>query len=120
MTRYVYVAGRLSGDPPTYLANLAEMCAASRRLMDMGLTPINPGADMLEGLMSGEVMDKARYQERSLNLLRLLEGKNAALLVVNARHRDGTESGGTRREIEEAERLGIPVADAIEELRWVG
>ena len=57
MTRYVYVAGRLSGDPPTYLANLAEMCAASRRLMDMGLTPINPGADMLEGLMSGEVMD---------------------------------------------------------------
>jgi hypothetical protein len=117
MTRYVYVAGRLSGDPPTYLANLAEMCAASRKLMDMGLTPINPGADALEGLMSGEVMDKARYQERSMDLLRLLaERDDAVLLVVNALHRDGAPSGGTAREIQEARRLGVPVFYHVEDI----
>ena len=113
---YVYVAGRLSGDPAEYLANLHEMCAASRRLMDAGYVPINPGADALEGLMSGEVLPVEHYQRRSLCLLRLLYGHRAALFVVNLEHRDGTPSVGTLREIAEARRLELPVVWSMEEL----
>jgi len=113
---YVYVAGRLSGPPPEYLANLHDMCAASRRLMEAGYVPINPGADALEGLMSGEVLPKEHYQRRSLHLLRLLAGKRAALYVVNLQHPDGTPSSGTVREIDEARRLDMPVVWSMEEL----
>lgn len=109
MTRYVYIAGRLSGDPPTYLANVHEFCATSRILMDLGYCPINPAADALEGIMSGTVMGKDKYQTRSMDLLGLLAGQDACVLVIGQYHRDGTESTGTAHEIAEADRLGIPV-----------
>jgi hypothetical protein len=116
---YVYVAGRLSGDPAEYLANLHDMCAMSRQLMEAGYVPVNPGADALEGLMSGEVLPTSHYQSRSMDLLRLLTGHRAAIIVGNMRHRDGSISGGTAREIEEAQRLGIPVVWSREELARV-
>jgi hypothetical protein len=109
MATYVYIAGRLSGDPPSYLANVHEFCATARTLIDLGYCPINPAADMLEGIMSGVVMGTDVYQQRSLDLLRLLPGQDACVLVIAAYHLDGRPSLGTAREVAEAARLGIPV-----------
>jgi len=116
---YVYVAGRLSGTPAEYLANLHDMCSMSRALMEAGYVPINPGADALEGLMSGEMLPTSHYQSRSMDLLRLLAGHRAAVLVGETHHRDGAPSGGTFREVEEAQRLGVPVCWSVEELAQV-
>jgi len=118
---YVYVANRLSGHPGEYLANLHEMCKVSRLLMDSGYVPLNPGGDMLDGLMSGDVLPVEHYQRRSLDLLRLLGtvvscGGRAAMYVHRAHHRDGTPSGGVHDEIRECERMGVPVVWSVEEL----
>jgi hypothetical protein len=115
-TFYVYVANRLSGDPGQYLANLREMSAMSRALMEAGFVPLTPGGDFLEGLVSPEPMPVSAYQRRALDLLRLLAGRRAALLVVNAAHRNGRRSEGVHVEISTAMELGIPVAYSIEEL----
>lgn len=118
---YVYVANRLSGHPGEYLANLHEMFKMSRKLMELGYASINPGADMTEGLMSGDVLPVEHYQRRSLDLLRLLGpqvrcGGRAAMYVVHAHHRDGRPSGGVHDEMGECERLGVPVVYSVEEL----
>lgn len=114
---YVYVANRLSGHPGEYLANLHEMSVASRALMETGYVPVNPGGDMLDGLMSGVVLDTAHYQSRSLDILRLLAHvPRRALYVLHTKHRDGSPSGGVLAEMRECERLGIPVVFSPEEL----
>lgn len=117
-TFYVYVAGRLSGDPGEYLANVAALALVSRRLLEAGYCPVNPAADALEGLASLEALPVVCYQRRSLELLRLLAPAvpAAALLVTSTHHRDGRISGGVAGEIAEAERLGIPIVHDIEAL----
>jgi hypothetical protein len=116
MATYVYIAGRLSGDPPSYLANVHNFCATARELMERGYCPINPAADLLEGIMSSEPLTTALYQQRSLDLLGLLAGRDAWLLVIAAHHPDGRRSMGTAREIEEAGTLGIPVVYTLADL----
>ena len=106
---WVYIAGPLSGPPGVYLANVSQMSLTSRDLMDVGFCPINPSADMLEGLMYSQPITDAAYKLRSMQLLQLLEGRRAALFVVKDKHRDGSVSVGVAAEIAEAERLGIPV-----------
>lgn len=107
---YVYVAGPLSGSPGEYLANVSAMTKYARQLIEEGSCPINPAADLLEGLISGRPMPTAQYQLRSMHLLRLLEGRtDAALHVLAMLHRDGTPSAGVLAEVDEAERLGIPI-----------
>lgn len=120
-TFYVYVANRLSGNPGEYLANVREMSAACRCLMDMGFCPINPAGDILEGLVSPEPLPVTAFQRRSMGLLRLLAhalgtSDRVALFVVHDGHRNGRRSEGVHAEICEAKRLGIPVAFSIEEL----
>jgi len=44
-----------------------------------------------------------------MELLRLLEGKPAAVFVISTVHRDGRVADGVVDEIGEAERLSIPV-----------
>ena len=107
---YVYVAGPLSDMPAQYLANVSNMCRASRELMEAGYVTINPAADLLDGIMSDRPLTIQQYQERSMWLLRLLAPPvHGALYVVNSMHADGRTSGGVRAEIREAERLRIPV-----------
>lgn len=118
---YVYVANRLSGHPGEYLANVCELSRACRRLMEAGYIVVNPAGDMLEGLMSEEPLPVAAYQRRSLGLLRLCiralhAGERAALLIVNAKHRDGSRSGGVGDEIRLAEEYGLPVVWSESEL----
>lgn len=106
---YVYVAGPITGWPAAYLANVARMSAYSRQFMDLGLCPINPAGDLLEGLASQAPLSDAAYKRRSMDLLRLLEGRPAALFVIATQHRSGIISSGVTAEIAEAKRLHIPV-----------
>lgn len=120
MTFYVYVAGPLSGPPAEYLANVARMSAYARSFMDRGMCSINPAGDLLEGLAGQTPLSDEQYKRRSLDLLRLLEGRRAAVFIVDTAHRDGSVSSGVAAEVEEARRLGIPVAyctSRLDELR---
>jgi hypothetical protein len=110
---YVYVAGPMSGPAPEYLANCANLTVVSRALMDDGLVPINPAADLLEGLVSVRALTVAEYQRRSIALLRLLQGRPGCMLVTRNKHDDGRVSEGVAAEIAEAKRLGIPVLTSI-------
>ena len=113
---YCYTAGPLSGDPGEYLANVAWLSQVSRGLMSYGFIPINPAGDMLEGLASEFPLSVADYQRRSMALLRLLQGRRGCLYVTRLQRHDGRESQGVRAEIEEATRLGIPVAYSLREV----
>ena len=116
---YVYIAGPLSDMPPQYLANVAAMTALSRTLIELEFCPINPAADMLEGLMAAAPLTLEQYQRRSMDLLRLLgalERGRAAVFVLAALHRNGSVSSGVQAEIVTAKNLGIPVVHSIGEL----
>lgn len=113
---YVYVAAPMSGYPGEYLANCARMSAVSRQLMDLGMCPINPAGDLLEGLASPTPLTDEAFKRRSMDLLRLLTLQPAALFVVATLHRNGSISGGVAAEIAEAEKLGIPVVRSLGEL----
>ena len=108
-TFYVFISGPMSEYPSGYLACCSEMSAYARKFMEMGMCPINPAGDMLEGLVSPVPLDGQRFKRRSMELLRLLEGKPAAVFVISTVHRDGRVADGVVDEIAEAERLAIPV-----------
>jgi hypothetical protein len=110
IVRYVYVAGPLSGYPGDYLSNVARMSRYSRQLMDAGDCPINPAADLLEGLASERPLTTSQDQARSMDLLRLLAGRDdAEMHVLSLIHGDGRMSDGVLAEVEECGRLGIRV-----------
>jgi len=113
---YVYVAAPMSGYPGEYLANCARMSAVSRQFMDLGMCPINAAGDMLEGLASPIPLTDDAFKRRSMDLLRLLAGKPAAVFVVATLHRNGSVSAGVQAEIVEAKNLGIPVVRSVGEL----
>ena len=114
---YVYLAAPLTDLPAQYLANVALMSRMSRDLMRAGYIPINPAADMLEGLMSDEALTIDLYQSRSMALLELLRGcRRAALFVIRLQHADGRPSTGVRDEIANAQAWGIPVVSSRPEL----
>jgi hypothetical protein len=114
---YVYVAGPLSDYPAQYLANVRMMSLVSRKLIDAGYTTINPAGDMLDGLMSTTPLTIEQYQQRSMDLLRLLKGQpRAALYVLSGIHADGRLSRGVAAEVEQADVWGIPIARTVDEL----
>jgi hypothetical protein len=106
---YVYVASPMTGYPSEYLANCCRMSVYSRQFLDLGLCPINPAGDMLEGLVSQVPLADSEYKRRSLELLQLLEGRRGAVFVIATANRNGAISSGVADEITEAMRLGIPV-----------
>jgi len=114
---YVYVANRMTGPPSEYLANLHEMSTVSCELMGLGFVTINPAGDFLEGLIAHVPISAERYKAHSLALLRLMAlAPRRALLVVHSEHRDGRRSAGVHQEIEECQRLGVPIVRSIGEL----
>lgn len=111
--RYVYIAAPMSGPPNEYLASCAQMSRYSRDLIEDGICPINPAADMIEGLMHSEPLSDRQYKERSMELLRLLAGRDdAEVHVLGYLHYNGEPSFGVENEVAEARRLGIAVVDA--------
>ena len=114
--KYVYIAAPMSGMPGEYLANVARMTAYSRKLIDQGDCPINPAADLLEGIVSDTPLTTAQYQARSMDLLRLLAGRDdAEMHVLSFSHRDGTISDGVLAEYDECNRRGIAVVPVVGE-----
>lgn len=118
-TFYVFISGPMSEYPSGYLACCSEMSAYARRFMELGMCPINPAGDMLEGLVSPVPLEGAQFKRRSMELLRLLEGKPAAVFVISTVHRDGRVADGVVDEIGESKRLGIPVVDEVDTLLQV-
>jgi len=119
MTPFViYIAGPLSDMPAQYLANVSRMASEARWCMEQGWVPINPAADLIEGLMSGEALPLEAYQRRSLELLRLAAlAEHRAIYVTELNHADGRESIGVRAEIDEAVRLDVPIAFSRSKLK---
>jgi len=114
---YVYIANRMTGPPSEYLANLHEMSTVSCTLMGLGFVTINPAGDFLEGLMARGPIRDGLYKAHSLARLRLMAlAPRRALLVVHSEHRDGRRSAGVHQEIEECQRLGVPIVRSIGEL----
>jgi len=118
-TFYVFISGPMSELPSGYLACCSEMSAYARRFMEMGMCPINPAGDLLEGLVSPTPLEASQYRRRSMELLRLLAGKPAAVFVISPLHHDDTIAGGVVDEIHEAVMLGIPVVDEVDTLLQV-
>jgi len=96
----VYIAGPYSADNVVdFLKNVRRGIAASVRWMRAGYAPFCPFLDFLYGLF-GE-MPVERYQSISMEWLR----RSDHVYVL----RGWEGSKGTKAEIEEAKRLGIPV-----------
>lgn len=121
---YVYLCHPITGLPSEYLANVAAISAFSCELMMNGFCPINPAADLLEGLMSQEPLPIESYHRRAMELLGLLRGQSRAALYVMRRKRlDGSLASGVTEEIEQAIKWAIPVVctrTELEQMRRAG
>ena len=108
--KYVYIAAPMTGPPNEYLANCVRLSRVARELVEQGFCVINPAGDMLEGLMSERPLPDSTFKARSMDLLRLFAGRDdSCVFVLETMHRNGTISGGVGAEVEESERLEIPV-----------
>jgi len=105
----VYIAGALNApDCIGYIANTHRMLVWAKKVRDEGYAVFTPGNDMLEGLVDGGYT----YDMFFLNSQVILSRCDAVFLTP------GWEtSKGTKREIEFAESLGIPVFDDINQLK---
>jgi len=104
----VYVAGPLTGTdptPPSYIRNLRAMTDVCADIRKMGAAPYNPGADIIDGLVSGD-MTLEDFQHVSSAWLR------AAHIVF----RMGGASRGADAEVALAKSLDIPVVTSFASL----
>jgi len=107
----VYITGRMSGCEVDYLANCARLLDTYRRLAEAGYAPICPANDLLLGLVSPNGIDVETYKACSMAYLRRAD----AVFVSNP----DDITPGQQAEIDEAERLGIPVAYTVDDLERV-
>ena len=94
----VYVAGPLTALPEGYIGNMYRMSKACGDLMRMGLAPFNPGSDIIQGLVNGDITVE-EYKRVSASWLR------AAHVVFRI---EGV-SPGSDEEVALARALDIPV-----------
>lgn len=103
----VYIAGKLNDDAVGYIKNFHRMIMTAKFVRDAGYSVYVPCNDFLEGLVDGG-FDYSDYFDNSQPWL---ASADAVYLVP------GWEtSTGTKREIELAKGLGIPVFDNIGEM----
>lgn len=96
----IYVAGKLNDDACGYIKNMHRMIKCAREIRRAGFSVYVPGNDFLEGLVDGNF----NYEEYFYNSQPWLAASDAVFLTP------GWEaSEGTKREIEYAKKLGIPV-----------
>jgi hypothetical protein len=101
----IYIAGPLSSPTCTgYLQNVARFYEMDRALRRRGYAPYNPAADLLVGIMEGDL----EYNDYFEPNLAWLEAAEAVLLIA--------PSPGADRECERARRLGIPVYRSLVDL----
>ena len=104
----VYIAGKLNDDACGYIKNLHRMIEAAREVRRAGFAVYVPGNDFLEGLVAGD-FDYSEYFDNSQPWL---AASDAVFLTP------GWEtSEGTKREIEYARLLNIPVFDDLAQMQ---
>lgn len=104
----IYIAGKLNDDACGYIKNLHRMIKTARAVRRMGFAVYVPGNDFLEGLVAGDF----DYPEYFDNSQPWLAASDAVFLTP------GWEtSEGTKREIEYARSLNIPVFQDLEKMR---
>ena len=103
----VYVAGKLNDDAIGYIRNMHRMIRTARKVRKAGFSVYVPCNDFLEGLVDG----KFKYEEYFNNSQPWLEASEAIFLTP------GWEtSAGTKREIELANGLDIPVFSDLKKM----
>ena len=107
MKKKVYIAGRLNDMAVDYLLNCHKMMATAEEVRKAGYSVYIPCIDYTMGMMFGWT----KYEDYFDNSQPWLEVANAVFLVP------GWEmSSGTRREMERADVLDIPIFDSIEKM----
>jgi len=106
--KLIYIAGSLNSDAIGYIKNMHRMIKYAKEVRNAGYAVYVPALDFLEGLVDGN-FDYPDYFDNSQPILARCD---AVALTP------GWEtSKGTKREIEFAESLGIPVFDDINQLK---
>ena len=104
----VYVAGKLNDMAINYIKNMSVMMAFAEEIRKLGHAVYVPCLDFQMGLMFGDWM----YDDYFNNSQQWLKVSDAVFVVP------GYEtSEGTNREIELAEKLGIPVCYKVKDLQ---
>lgn len=107
MKKKVYIAGRLNDMAVDYLLNCHKMMTIAEDVRKAGYSVYIPCIDYTMGMMFGWT----KYEDYFDNSQPWLEVANAVFLVP------GWEmSSGTRREMERADVLDIPIFDNIEKM----
>ena len=106
----VYVAGALNSDAVGYIKNMHRMIKTAKLLRDNGYSVYVPCNDFLEGLVDGNFS----YNEFFDNSQPWLGVSDAVFLTPGWEN-----SEGTKREIENAKKLGIPVCKYLYELNLI-
>ena len=96
----IYVAGKLNDDACGYIKNLHRMIEWGNMLLHCGFQRHIPGLDLLCGLLDGNFDYSDYFNSNQL----ILERCDAVFLVP-----EFETSEGTKREIETANRLNIPI-----------
>ena len=103
----IYIAGKLNDDACGYIKNVHRMIKTAREVRRAGFSVYVPGLDFLEGLVDGHF----EYEDYFQNSQPWLAASDAVFLVP------GWEtSSGTKREIELAGELGIPVFENLDQM----
>jgi len=104
----VYIAGKLS-DPNTvsYIKNVSNMMEISQMVKSEGFSVFVPAIDVLLGIKFGYTS----YDEYFNNNLAWLARADAVVLVP-----DWETSKGTKRELEVAKQLNIPIFENVVDL----
>jgi len=104
-----YVAGKLNADAVGYIQNMHRMIKTAKQLRNLGAAVYVPCNDFLEGLVDGDFSYKDYFE----NSQPWLEVSDFIFVCP------GWEtSEGTKKEIEFAKSLFIPVFFSIEDLRY--
>jgi len=104
----VYIAGRLNDMACEYIKNVHKMCYWSNEVRKLDVCTYTPGIDFMLGFMFGN-WDYSDYFDNSQGYLK----KSDAVFVCPGYE----ESTGTLREIDTAEKCGIPVFYNFQEFR---
>jgi len=101
----IYVAGPLSGLPPSYIHNMRRMIKAGIEVMKKGHIPYIPCLDFLVGLLSDTPLTLDDYMRVSTEWLKMCDG----ILVLGM-------SSGVEKELAVAKRLGLRLFTSVDEI----
>lgn len=107
MNRRIYIAGKLNDMACDYIKNIHNMVVWSESVRKKGFAVFVPGIDFLQGVVFGDW----EYDDYFDNSQPWLAASDAMFVTPG-----WEKSIGTKREIELAESLGIPVFYSVDDL----